>query len=51
MHEEQLASEHPRIAVDPDMTYLEDRGVATSAGTAADFDAACTSRAKSTALR
>ena len=40
MHANQLASAYPRIAVDPGVVYVEDRGVVTSAGTAAGIDAA-----------
>ena len=40
MHADRLATEYPRIMVDPDVLYVEDRGVVTSAGTAAGIDAA-----------
>ena len=38
-HAAQLAAEHPAIAVDADVLFVEDRKVITSAGTAAGIDA------------
>jgi transcriptional regulator GlxA family with amidase domain len=40
MHTTKLAAEYPGIAVDPDVLFVEDRRVITSAGTAAGIDAA-----------
>jgi len=40
MHTDRLASSYPGTAVDPDVLFVEDRGVITSAGTAAGIDAA-----------
>ncbi|MFM9920765.1 GlxA family transcriptional regulator [Lacisediminihabitans sp. H27-G8] len=40
MHAEQLAARYPGSTVDPDVLYVEDRKVVTSAGTAAGIDAA-----------
>jgi transcriptional regulator GlxA family with amidase domain len=40
MHAEQLAEQYPGTTVDPDVLYVEDRKVVTSAGTAAGIDAA-----------
>lgn len=39
MHSDRLAREHPTAVVDPAVLYVEDRGVITSAGTAAGIDA------------
>ncbi|GAA2725898.1 GlxA family transcriptional regulator [Cellulomonas aerilata] len=39
MYTERLAAEHPTAVVDPAVLYVEDRGVVTSAGTAAGIDA------------
>lgn len=39
MYTDQLAREYPRAQVDPAVLYVEDRGVVTSAGTAAGIDA------------
>ena len=39
MHSERLAAEFPAAIVDPSVLYVEDRGVVTSAGTAAGIDA------------
>ena len=39
MYTERLAAEHPTAVVDPAVLYVEDRGVVTSAGTAAGLDA------------
>ena len=40
MHADRLASEYPETTVDPDVLFVEDRRVVTSAGTAAGIDAA-----------
>ena len=40
MHTDRLASEFPGTEVDPDVLFVEDRQVVTSAGTAAGIDAA-----------
>jgi transcriptional regulator GlxA family with amidase domain len=40
MHTDRLAAEHPLTTVDPDVLFVEDRRVITSAGTAAGIDAA-----------
>jgi transcriptional regulator GlxA family with amidase domain len=40
MHTDRLAEEHPLTTVDPDVLFVEDRRVITSAGTAAGIDAA-----------
>ena len=40
MHTARLAREYPRTTVDPDVLFVEDRRVVTSAGTAAGIDAA-----------
>lgn len=40
MHTTKLATEYPSIDVDPDVLFVEDRRVITSAGTAAGIDAA-----------
>ena len=40
MHADRLAAEYPRTEVDPDVLFVEDRNVVTSAGTAAGIDAA-----------
>lgn len=40
MHTDRLAAEFPDTAVDPDVLFVEDRKVVTSAGTAAGIDAA-----------
>ncbi len=40
MHTDRLAREHPLVDVDPDVLFVEDRRVVTSAGTAAGIDAA-----------
>jgi transcriptional regulator GlxA family with amidase domain len=40
MHTDRLAAEFPRTEVDPDVLFVEDRRVVTSAGTAAGIDAA-----------
>jgi len=40
MHADRLASEYPKTTVDPDVLFVEDRRVVTSAGTAAGIDAA-----------
>ena len=40
MHTDRLAREYPRTTVDPDVLFVEDRHVVTSAGTAAGIDAA-----------
>ncbi|WP_024287705.1 GlxA family transcriptional regulator [Cellulomonas sp. KRMCY2] len=39
MHTDALARRHPQADVDPAVLYVEDRGVVTSAGTAAGIDA------------
>jgi transcriptional regulator GlxA family with amidase domain len=39
MHADRLAREYPAITVDPDVLFVEDRRVITSAGTAAGIDA------------
>jgi len=39
MHAERLAREFPLTTVDPDVLFVEDRGVITSAGTASGIDA------------
>jgi transcriptional regulator GlxA family with amidase domain len=39
MYSDRLAREHPTAVVDPAVLYVEDRGVITSAGTAAGIDA------------
>ena len=39
MYTERLAAEYPAADVDPALLYVEDRGVVTSAGTAAGIDA------------
>lgn len=38
MHADELAERYPVVEVDPSVLYLEDRGVFTSAGTAAGID-------------
>jgi len=40
MHTDRLAAEYPGTDVDPDVLFVEDRKVVTSAGTAAGIDAA-----------
>ena len=40
MHTTRLAAQYPSITVDPDVLFVEDRRVITSAGTAAGIDAA-----------
>ncbi|MFC0682064.1 GlxA family transcriptional regulator [Lysobacter korlensis] len=40
MHTDRLARNHPATEVDPDVLFVEDRRVVTSAGTAAGIDAA-----------
>ena len=40
MHTDRLAAQYPGITVDPDVLFVEDRRVITSAGTAAGIDAA-----------
>lgn len=40
MHADRLAAQHPLTTVDPDVLFVEDRKVVTSAGTAAGVDAA-----------
>lgn len=40
MHADRLAREYPSVEVDPDVLFVEDRKVITSAGTAAGIDAA-----------
>ena len=40
MHTDRLAAEYPLTHVDPDVLFVEDRKVVTSAGTAAGIDAA-----------
>lgn len=40
MHADRLASSYPKIEVDPDVLFVEDNRVITSAGTAAGIDAA-----------
>jgi transcriptional regulator GlxA family with amidase domain len=40
MHTDRLAAEYPGTEVDPDVLFVEDRRVVTSAGTAAGIDAA-----------
>jgi transcriptional regulator GlxA family with amidase domain len=40
MHTDRLAAEYPGVEVDPDVLFVEDRKVVTSAGTAAGIDAA-----------
>lgn len=40
MHADRLASQYPQTEVDPDVLFVEDRKVVTSAGTAAGIDAA-----------
>lgn len=40
MYADRLAAEFPGTSVDPDVLFVEDRGVVTSAGTAAGIDAA-----------
>jgi transcriptional regulator GlxA family with amidase domain len=40
MHTDRLAAQYPQITVDPDVLFVEDRRVITSAGTAAGIDAA-----------
>ena len=40
MHTDALARRHPRIEVDPDVLFVQDGKVVTSAGTAAGIDAA-----------
>ena len=40
MHADLLAEHYPRTSVDPDVLFVEDRHVVTSAGTAAGIDAA-----------
>ncbi len=40
MHADRLAREYPAVAVDPDVLFVEDSRVITSAGTAAGIDAA-----------
>ncbi|CAN5403841.1 helix-turn-helix domain-containing protein [soil metagenome] len=40
MHTDRLAAEYPGTHVDPDVLFVEDRKVVTSAGTAAGIDAA-----------
>lgn len=40
MYTDRLARDHPLTEVDPDVLFVEDRGVVTSAGTASGIDAA-----------
>jgi transcriptional regulator GlxA family with amidase domain len=40
MHTDRLASDYPGTSVDPDVLFVEDRHVVTSAGTASGIDAA-----------
>ncbi|MEQ1735571.1 MAG: helix-turn-helix domain-containing protein [Rhodoglobus sp.] len=40
MHTDRLAARYPKTRVDPDVLFVEDRKVVTSAGTAAGIDAA-----------
>ena len=40
MHADRLAAQYPGTTVDPDVLFVEDRNVVTSAGTAAGIDAA-----------
>jgi transcriptional regulator GlxA family with amidase domain len=40
MHSDRLAANYPHISVDPDVLFVEDNHVITSAGTAAGIDAA-----------
>jgi transcriptional regulator GlxA family with amidase domain len=40
MHASKLAENYPQTSVDPDVLFVEDRGVVTGAGTAAGIDAA-----------
>lgn len=40
VHTDRLAAMYPRVSVDPDVLFVEDRKVVTSAGTAAGIDAA-----------
>ena len=40
MHTDRLMRQYPRTEVDPDVLFVEDRGVVTSAGTASGIDAA-----------
>ncbi|TPW73570.1 GlxA family transcriptional regulator [Schumannella sp. 10F1B-5-1] len=40
MHSDRLAAEYPNTVVDPDVLFVEDRRVITSAGTASGIDAA-----------
>ena len=40
MHTDKLAAQYPGTSVDPDVLFVEDRKVVTSAGTAAGIDAA-----------
>jgi transcriptional regulator GlxA family with amidase domain len=40
MYTDRLAAQHPGTTVDPDVLFVEDRGVVTSAGTASGIDAA-----------
>jgi transcriptional regulator GlxA family with amidase domain len=40
MHTDRLAADYPAVEVDPDVLFVEDRKVVTSAGTAAGIDAA-----------
>ena len=40
MHTDRLAAMYPHTSVDPDVLFVEDRNVVTSAGTAAGIDAA-----------
>ncbi|HEY1530173.1 MAG TPA: helix-turn-helix domain-containing protein [Galbitalea sp.] len=40
MHADRLAAEFPQVTVDPDVLFVEDNRVITSAGTAAGIDAA-----------
>ena len=40
MHADRLAAEYPRTDVDPDVLFVDDRRVITSAGTASGIDAA-----------
>ncbi|WP_440708553.1 GlxA family transcriptional regulator [Herbiconiux sp. YIM B11900] len=39
MHADRLAAEHPSISVDPDVLFVEDGRIITSAGTASGIDA------------
>jgi len=51
MHTDRLARRYPGTAVDPDVLFVEDRKVVTSAGTAAGIDAALHIVARSTVPR